>query len=81
MHAKIYKMRSVTVEKGKTTSVNLNLEFEGERAFVVLDAITLGGCLVKARVEIDPDLLQKGGGREWDFYYRGSIVLPRPENN
>ncbi len=79
MHAKMYKMRSLTVDQGKTSSAEFNLEFDGERAFVIWDSITVRGCLLKARVEIDPTLLQKGTGK--DFYYRGQLVLPRPENN
>jgi len=37
--------------------------------------------MFKARVEIDPALLLKEGGRTWDFLYRGELVLPRPQNN
>lgn len=81
MRAKMYKMRSLTVDEGKTTSIELNLEFEGKRAFVIWDSISFGDVLLKARVEIDPALLQKGAGRDWDFFYRGQLILPRPENN
>ena len=81
MHDKLYKLRSLTVEKGKTTCVDLDLEFEGSRAYVVWESLTLGTFLLKARLEIDPALLQKGGGRGWDYFYRGELVLPRAENN
>jgi len=81
MDVKLYKIRSVRSNQGKTTSIDLDLEFEGERAFVIWDSVTLGGFMLKARVEIDPLLLQKGAGRGFDFYYRGELVLPKPENN
>ncbi len=81
MDVKLYKIRSVRSNQGKTTSIDLDLEFEGERAFVIWDSVTLGGFMLKARVEIDPLLLQKDAGRGFDFYYRGELVLPKPENN
>jgi len=81
MQIKVFKMRGLTVEQGRQAFVVLNLEFEGERAFVVWDSITLGEFNLKARVEIDPDLLQKAWDRGCDFYYLGQLVLPRPENN
>jgi hypothetical protein len=81
MRIKVFKMRSLTVEQGKKAFIVVNLEFEGERAFVLWDSITLGEYKLKARVEIDPELLQKAGDRGCDFYYLGQLVLPRPENN
>ncbi len=81
MGLKLYKMRSLTVSKGKTAFVDLNLEFEGNRAYVVWDSITFGEFLLKARVEIDPALLQEDAEPDCDFIYRGQLVLPRPENN
>ena len=81
MRLKLYKMRSLTVENGKTAFVEVNLEFEGKRAFVVWDSITVGTFLLKARIEIDPTLLQTGGGRGCDYVYCGELVLPRPHYN
>ena len=81
MPTKTYKMRSRTVEQGKDSEVDLPLEFEGSRAFAVWDSITFGNFKFKARVEIDPTLLQKISYRDCDYYYRGNLVLPRPENN
>lgn len=70
------------MDKGKPTAVDLELEFEGSRAFVIWDSISLGSFRVKARVEINPTLLQKDGGTSGSsFLYRGELVLPRPENN
>jgi hypothetical protein len=74
-------MRSLTVENGKTSFVHLDLEFEGDRAFVVWDSITLGKLVLKARVEIDPELLQTDPGRGCDYLYHGELILPRPRNN
>ncbi len=81
MHVKLYKIRSLKSNQGKTSSVDMDLEFEGERAFVIWDSITVRGFMLKARVEIDPLLLQKEAGCGPDFYYRGELVLPKPENN
>jgi hypothetical protein len=81
MGVKSFKMRSLTVANGKTGFVDVALEFDGERAFVVWDSITLGEFNLKARVEIDPELLQKSGGRGCDYYYRGQLVLPNPQHN
>ncbi len=81
MGLKLYKLRSLTVEKGKTAFIDLNLEFEGNRAFVVWDSVALGEYLLKARVEIDPTLLQEDAEPDCDFIYRGQLVLPKPENN
>ena len=75
-------MRSVSLAKGKTTPVDLDLEFEGGRAFVIWDSISLGDFLLKARVEINPLLLRKDSANAGlDFLYQGELVLPRPENN
>ncbi len=81
MRVKMYKMRGLTVKNGRPSFVNLDLEFEGRRAFVIWDSVTLGSFLLKARLEIDPDLLLKDVGREWDYLYRGKLELPRPELN
>jgi hypothetical protein len=74
-------MRSLALADGKTSFVDLDLEFDGRRAFVVWDSIPLRGFTLKARVEIDPELLQVGAGRGCDFIYCGPLVLPRPVNN
>lgn len=71
-------MRNLKVSDG-SGFVDLDLEFEGQRAFVVWDAIPVGTFMLKARVEIDPALLRKGKGR--DFIYGGTLVLPQPQNN
>lgn len=81
MRAKSYKLRGRAVAKGKLEAINLDLEFDGKRAFVVWDSITLGNYLLKARVEIDPSLLREDSGRGCDYVYRGELVLPNPENN
>jgi hypothetical protein len=81
MRVKVYRMRGLAVNRGKSSFSNFDLEFEGSRAFVIWDSITLGSYLLKARLEIDPNLLLKDSGREWDYLYRGKLVLPRPENN
>jgi hypothetical protein len=74
-------MRSLTVKNGKKTFVDLDLEFEGSRAFVIWDSITCGKFMVKARVEIDPGLLQTDPGQAFDYLYHGELILPRPQNN
>jgi hypothetical protein len=81
MHVKLYKMRSLSVDKGKKAFVDLDLEFDGSRAFVIWDSVAWGKFELKARLEIDPKLLQKDGDRGCDFFYHGDLVLPRPEHN
>jgi hypothetical protein len=81
MRVKMYKMRSLALDHGKNTFVDLHLEFEAGRAFVIWDSLAVGEYELKARLEIDPGLLQKASGRSCDFFYRGELVLPQPENN
>ena len=81
MHAKLYRVRGQAIGNGKREFIDLDLEFDGKRAFVIWDSIPLGGYLLKARVEIDPQLLRADSGRQCDFVYSGELVLPQPENN
>jgi len=81
MQVKPYKIRSYTSEQGKIDSIEMDLEFEEERAFVIWDSVIIGGLTLKARVEIDPLLLHKEPGSGFIFCYRGDLVLPKPENN
>jgi hypothetical protein len=81
MRAKLYKLRGRTVAKGKLKFIDLDLEFDGKRAFVIWDSITLGNYRLKARLEIDPQLLHVDSGCGFDYVYRGELVLPSPENN
>ena len=75
----MYNIRSIKVSDGGSGFIDLDLEFEGKRAFVVWDEITVGGYMLKARVEIDPALLHKENDAR--LVYRGRLILPRPENN
>lgn len=81
MRAKLYRLRSRAVAKGKTEFIDLDLEFDGKRAFVIWDSVSLGNYLLKARMEIDPQLLHADSGRGCDYIYRGELVLPNPEHN
>ena len=81
MQEKPYKMRSLSVKNGKATVIDLKLEFDKGRAFVVWDTIEVGAFSLKARVEIDPGLLQPEAQADFDYIYRGQLILPRPENN
>ena len=81
MRAKLYKLRGRAVAKGKMEFIDLDLEFDGKRAFVIWDSISVGDFLLKARVEIDPQLLRADSGRGCDYIYRGELVLPNPEHN
>lgn len=81
MRAKLYKMRSEAVENGRRTLLDLDLEFEGRRAFIIWDSVKLGSYQLKARLEIDPTLLRKAESGNCDFYYEGHLVLPRPQDN
>lgn len=81
MRVKSYKVRSIAVKNGLKTYVDLPLEFEGKRAFVIWDSINLGAYRFKARLEIDPRMLQKVKVDACEFMYSGDLVLPRPQNN
>jgi hypothetical protein len=78
---KMYKLRKLGSQSEETKTMDLKLEFEGTRAYVVWDTIPLGKFELKARVEIDPNLLQDAARPDCDFFYCGELVLPRAENN
>ncbi len=69
------------MKNGKQAFKDLELEFDGVRAYVVWDTVPVGSYQLKARLEINPALLMKSGGRGCDFFYQGALVLPRPELN
>jgi hypothetical protein len=81
MHAKTYKMRGLTLRDGRDTVVDLNVEFEGKRAFAIWDSINVGNLRLTARVEIDPKRLERITNHHCDYLYRGQLVLPVPQNN
>jgi hypothetical protein len=77
----MYTLRSLTVKNGKNTFLELDLEFEGHRAFVIWDSVSFGNYRLKAVLEIDPNRLVRMGGSHPEYEYRGEIELPRPEDN
>jgi hypothetical protein len=81
MRVKSYKMRGLTLKNGKRATIEMDLEFEGSRAFAIWDSVSLGAYELKARVELNPKFLKKDTSLSCDFVYRGKLVLPRPENN
>jgi len=83
MRKKSFKLRSLTTSPhGKSTFVDLPLQFEGKRAFVIWSSAPVGGLEFTARVEINPKLLQRlSNTRGCDYFYCGLLELPRPENN
>jgi hypothetical protein len=81
MRARLYRVRGQAGGKDNAEFIDLDLEFEGQRAFVIWDSISLGQYQLKARVEIDPKLLRTEPGRQCDFVYDGELVLPKPEHN
>lgn len=74
-------MRSLAMQNGKRGYVDLALEFQGKRAFVIWDSVSLGDYELKARLEINPKFLQRVDRRCCDYIYSGRLVLPRPEHN
>ena len=74
-------MRGLTHQNGRNKFVDLPVEFEAGRAFVVVDAISLGAYELKVRVELDPKRLEKVSGQGWDFAYQGELRLPDPSRN
>lgn len=81
LRMRTYKMRSTTVNGGKTSVVDVNMEFEGTRAFVIWESVPLGHYQLQARLEIDPRLLQRVQHHGCDYLYHGELILPRPEDN
>jgi hypothetical protein len=81
MRVKHYKMRGLARENGKNTLIDLRLEFEGKRAFAIWDSLSLGNYQLKVRLELDPAQLEPVARRDCDYYYRGQLVLPRPQDN
>ena len=81
MHAKTYKLRGLTLREGRNIVIDLNLEFEGKRAFAIWDSINVGNLRLTARVELDPKRLEKIANHHCDFLYRGQLDLPVPQNN
>jgi len=81
MCAKLYRMRGLTLKNGHNTVIDLDLEFDGKRAFAIWDSVSVGNYELKARVEIDPARLKKITEDCCDFFYGGELVLPQPQNN
>jgi len=81
MQSRMYRLRGMAVENGPKNSPNLELEFDGARAFVIWDTIPVGRFELKARLEIDTTLLEQSKNRSYDFFYHGKLVLPRPQDN
>jgi hypothetical protein len=75
------KLPTIALCDGPNHLINLPLEFEGKRAFVVWDSIQVRGFELKARIELNPRLLKKVACRAWDYLYDGMLPLPRPQNN
>jgi hypothetical protein len=73
--------RRLAVQNAQGAVVELPLEFEGKRAFVIWDRITLGKHEFQARIEINRRLLQKTSGSSHQYLYRGQLILPRPQDN
>ena len=76
------KVRAKVCQRiGNHSLRSFQLEFDGTRAYLVWDVFSVGSLLIKARVELNPRLLRKIDARSSDYYYRGKISLPRPEDN
>jgi|GEM_PF-2946277 len=75
------RLRHLSVNNGQRTPIDLPLEFEGRRAFVLWDLVVLGSHQFKVRIEIDPKLLDRSDGPRGHYAYRGHLVLPRPQDN
>lgn len=77
----MYTLRSLTVKDGKNTFIELDLQFEGQRAFIIWESVNFGNFRLKALLEIDPDRLIRTGERHPEYEYSGQLELPRPEDN
>jgi hypothetical protein len=74
------KIRRRRFRKRKISIINLDIEFEGRRAFAICDRVPVGHYEFKVRLELDPRLLEKVAGRRV-FVYHGEVPLPKPEEN
>ncbi len=75
------KVRAPSGDIRTALSVDLPLEFEGKRAFIIWDSVTVGDYQFLARIEINPRYLKKIRGRTSDYAYTRELSLPRPQDN
>jgi hypothetical protein len=84
---KIYKVMAFSMQSGKPGLIESDLIFEadGKRAQLVLEwwPNTGSGDVPKTTIEIEPAFLQRVSGQNMkcDFFYRGQIPIPAPEDN
>ena len=81
MRVKFYKMRGLTQKSDLPAPIDLELEFDGNRAFAVWESFQIGKYEFKARLEINPRLLKKLQSSNSNYLYRGELQVPRPQDN
>jgi hypothetical protein len=81
MRVKFYKMRGLPETSDFRAPIDLELEFEGKRAFAVWESFQIGKYEFKARLEINPRLLKKLQTSNCSYLYRGELQIPRPQDN
>ena len=81
MEPKLCKMRSLTTGDSSELSASLDIKFEGKRASVIWDSITVGDFYFRARLEIDLKWLRKAERPSGEYLHCGNLVLPRPDPN
>ena len=81
MRVKFYKTRGLSQEGGSHSPIDLELEFDGKRAFAVWESFQIGKYEFKARLEINPRLLKKLRFSSCNYLYRGELVVPRPQDH
>ena len=81
MRVKFYKMRGLSQKSEVQPPIDLELEFDGKRAFAVWECFQIGKYEFKARLEINPRLLKKLRSSNCNYLYRGELEIPRPQDN
>jgi hypothetical protein len=81
MRVKFYKMRGLSQKSDVLAPIDLELEFDGKRAFAVWESFQVGRYEFKARLEINPRLLKKLSSSKCNYLYRGELQIPRPQDN
>jgi hypothetical protein len=79
---RVYKVCFFAHDAGKNIVVVGDVEFIGDRAFLISEYWPVAGQEVKAgRIEIDPALLQTTAGPQFDYFYRALVPLPQAKDN
>lgn len=78
---KTYTMCAFTLEKGENGLALFNLVFIEQEPFVVQEFFQAERGEGAVLFPIDPTLLQRAGGADFEYFYQGQIVFQNPSAN